>query len=343
MEAFITDLLNSFHSVIFLLNEKDEIYFANEQAIELYPSLTKGQSASIYGLLSIDEKRLKNALKNLRERKFFSKISFVQKNPESIKHYYELDAQLIQSEKGKVEILIQVQDQTEFKLFEKEQLQREKMASLGQLTSSFAHEIKNPLTGIRLGLDTLKERIGEEDILDSVLSDLKRLEQILSQLLDFARVREKQKSELDLNELIEKSIFLLRKQAETEGIRIETDFSDILPRVFADSDQIQQVLVNIVLNAIQASQDGGLILIKSYNYSRNEILGVMISIEDDGVGIAEEDMHKINSLFFTTKKDGSGLGLAMSQKIIREHGGSLLFESKETVGSSFKIFLPVEI
>jgi signal transduction histidine kinase len=256
------------------------------------------------------------------------------------KRFFELWACLGTADSFIVSI---TRDITEQRLLEREVLQREKMASIGQVTSSFAHEIKNPLTGIRLGLGLLEDNQPDKDVIKSISNDVERLDKILENLLGYAKVQDRNKTKIDVNILVERSLFLLRKEAENQDIEMLTEYSEIVPQVRADENEIQQVIVNLVLNAIQAISGRGRITVRTSNYSINEIFGALIEVVDDGCGIAEENLHKINTLFFTTKEKGTGLGLPMSQKIIREHGGSIVFESKEGIGTVVKVFIPIDI
>lgn len=340
---FLQAILNSLHDAVKIIDvEKNVVVLANSSACELY-QIRESEFANLPlsdERFSLEISFLNKQLDALQKGEAAKHFSFMRKSKDGEKRHAELHATKIANSNFAISI---TRDVTEQRLLERDVRQREKLASIGQVTSSFAHEIKNPLTGIRLGLGLLKEDAQNADVVESIANDVKRLDGILENLLGYARVHERHKTRLDVNALVEKSIFLLRKEAESQDIELESDYSPIIPQVVADENEIQQVIVNIVLNAIQAISDGGRIAIRTSNYSVNEIFGVLIEVEDDGIGIADENLHKINQLFFTTKELGSGLGLPMSQKIIREHGGSIVFESKEGIGTAVKIFLPIDL
>lgn len=339
---FFQRILDSLNSSIKIVDSNGIIRFANQAARDFV-------NGSDLNDVAVDDPRFgeegsigKVLLDRILTGESPKTVEIRQKNPDGVKHYFELQAEAIH-ENGEPFVALILRDITDQKLIDQELLQRERLASIGQVASSFAHEIKNPLTGIRLGLSLLKKELADSEIIESITHDVKRLDQILNQLLDFARVKDKQKDWADINQIVERAIFLMRQEAEQRQIELTVETSDILPRIKVDADKIQQVIVNLVLNAYQAIERDGRVSIKTTNYTRNEILGVMVAISDDGCGIPESDLYKINSLFYTTKPDGTGLGLPMSQKLIREHGGSIVFDSTEGHGTTVSVFLPVEI
>jgi PAS domain S-box-containing protein len=341
---FLYSVFNAMDEAIKFVDSNGFVFFANREAAKLVnKSVTE-----ILGLkcddpiFSSESSFMSESLAKIKKNERNSNNQFqIKLNGE--KRIYESSMVPVYSDKLDAIIIIS-KDITSKKQLESEINQREKLASIGQLASSLAHEIRNPLTGIRLGLNVLKPKIVGEDmeVFDGISSDIKRLEDILHSLLDYSKVREKKKSEVDVNKLINESLILLRKQAESENVRIETEFSDILPRALIDPNEIKQVIINILLNSIQSIEGAGLITIKTSNYTLNNRFGLLILVEDSGVGIERNILSKINDLFFTTKKDGTGLGLPMSQKIIREHGGSIVFNSEPGIGTITRIFLPIE-
>ncbi|MFH1862255.1 MAG: ATP-binding protein, partial [bacterium] len=220
---------------------------------------------------------------------------------------------------GLVEV---TRDVTEKRLFERQLLHAEKLAALGQLCAAIAHEIRNPLTGIRLGIDTLLDEQLEErfrEILAAVSDDTRRLDQVLTQLLDFARRKEAKREDVDVAALIERSLFFIRKQAKTQGVEVHLALQRNLPAVRADLDQLQQVLVNVFINALQAMPKGGLLSVRLDRLTHGANSGILIAVQDTGVGIPAEYKEKLFEMFFSTKSSGSGIGLALTNKIISEH------------------------
>lgn len=226
-------------------------------------------------------------------------------------------------------------------------IQAEKLSSIGQIAAGVAHEINNPLTGVllytRLMLKSLKER--KLDIETSVerLSlmeqETERCTRIIKNLLDFARQTQPKPVSFELGRVIKNAISILSHHAELSNVNIILELEKGLPQVFADPDQIQQVFVNIILNAIQAMPNGGTLTIKSgYVESAKE---VFIKFIDTGIGIPKENLKKLFTPFFTTKEKGKGvgLGLAVCYGIIQRHKGKIEVESEVGKGTTFTIKL----
>ncbi len=232
----------------------------------------------------------------------------------------------------------------ELRKAENQLFQSEKLASLGKLAAGVAHEINSPLTGVltysSLLLQEKKEGDPEKEDLEVIVNETNRCKKIVKGLLDFARQTEPDKALTDLNEVIEKSIDLISHQASMQSIKIEKKIKPDIPRIMIDVGQIQQVFINILLNAIEAMPGGGTLTITS----GIEDHMVTIGFSDTGAGIPEENMRKIFDPFFTTKKQGrgTGLGLSVSYGIIEKHRGRLDVKSQVGKGSTFKIKLPIE-
>ena len=165
--------------------------------------------------------------------------------------------------------------------------------------------------------------------------------EIIRDLLDFSRENVPEKKPVDMNQVIDKAVSIIDKKLFFEKIEIVRDFSDALPGVPADSNQLQQVFINLFLNAVEAMPDGGRLVIRTAPGGDN--MSVIIRITDTGTGIPPENTDKIFDPFFTTKEigKGTGLGLAVTYGIIQKHGGQIVFESEPGRGTSFIIKLPV--
>lgn len=232
--------------------------------------------------------------------------------------------------------LQQVQDQL---------VQAGKMAALGELAAGVAHEINNPLTGILTFSSLMLKKVDEnhpwKKDLDNIVQQTTRCRNIVKGLLDFARQRKPDRKEWDIHALIDRTVTLVENQARFQNIKIVREFDPHLPHLLVDGDQIQQVFMNIIINAADAmSGQEGTLTIKTI--SRNGIAEVHFS--DTGCGMSKEHLSKIFTPFFTTKETGkgTGLGLAISYGIIQSHGGEIEVESEIGKGSTFRIKLPVE-
>ena len=224
-------------------------------------------------------------------------------------------------------------------------LRSERLAALGRLAAGVAHEMNNPLAGILLFTQSLLKKTEGEP---SLQEDLKIIEQeiircsrIVRSLLDFARESKSEKIPTWLNNVIEHTLTLVENQADFHNIRISKDLDRKLPLIPLDANQIEQVLMNIILNAADAMPEGGTLTIKSMLNSRDDAAEIIIA--DSGCGIPKEMIDRIYDPFFTTKeqKKGTGLGLAVSYGIIKKHQGSILVESAVGTGTIFTIKLPL--
>ncbi|MBC8179770.1 HAMP domain-containing protein [candidate division KSB1 bacterium] len=225
--------------------------------------------------------------------------------------------------------------------------QSDKLASLGRLTSGIAHEINNPLTGVLAYTSILLKR---DDIASDVKEDLevvvresKRCREIVKGLLDFARQEPPKKTQVNINEVINRTIRILNNQLNLKNISIQLKTGDNLPAIKADANQLQQVIMNLLVNATDATQKKGEeIHITTSTGKLDGQDSITIKITDFGCGIPQKNLTKIFEPFYTTKgQSGTGLGLAVVWGIIEKHDGKIIVESKPDQGTTFVIQLPV--
>jgi len=231
----------------------------------------------------------------------------------------------------------------EIQLMQAQLHRSEKLASLGNLVAGIAHEINNPLTGILLYASLLEQdkRLDPQlrQDLDKVISETRRCANIVKQLLEFSREAVPHKDAVAINTLLDKVIGLLRHQPNYGNITITCRYDEALPNVFVDPNQLQQVFVNLFINACHAMPEGGTITVGT-SLSRDGDF-VRVEIEDNGCGIAEECLDRIFDPFFTTKTEGTGLGLSISYGIVENNGGTIEVKSALGAGSTFTVALPV--
>jgi signal transduction histidine kinase len=225
----------------------------------------------------------------------------------------------------------------------------DRLSSLGLLTAGLAHEIRNPLVAIRTFTQLLPERYDDAEFREGfqglALKEVDRICGLITDLLSFARPSRPNVAEESINDVVDGIARILESEAKEKGVEITRDFAAELPKVWIDREQMKQVFMNLILNAIQAIKEGGSIFISTRSYSKNEAgqagKFVQIEIRDTGVGIPEEHLDHIFDPFFTSKDEGSGLGLSISHQIVQEHGGYVTVESKLGTGTSFFINLPI--
>ena len=251
-------------------------------------------------------------------------------------------------------------DITAKKVLEQDLARVDKLASLGEMAAGVAHEIKNPLAGISGAMQILARNFQEGDtnqlIFNEVQSQVKRLDNFINNLLQFARPGQSQFAEVYLHTIIDRVLFLAASRLENKQIKVVRAIDPNLPMAQGDEGQLQQVFLNIVLNAIDAMEKGGTLTFHSCGYEGPEgridscnspvcryLNGkhVRIAIQDTGKGIDPTSMESIFNPFHTTKSNGTGLGLSISQRILEQHGGTIFVESEPGVGSTFIVCLPV--
>ncbi|MFO0752116.1 MAG: ATP-binding protein [Thermodesulfovibrionales bacterium] len=228
----------------------------------------------------------------------------------------------------------------------------DKMASLGEIVSGIAHEIKNPLAGISCAVQMCRTEMGggdpKREIMGEVLNQVNRLDRIVKDLLRYSRPKPLQLVPSRIGEILDKALFFVYPESRKHDIEIEVRKEEDAREVMVDPDLLQQIFLNIVMNAVQAMPKGGRLLISiarqkgvhdAPRAAGEEMLA--IAFRDTGKGIAPEDLNAIFEPFFTRKQKGTGLGLYVSRKIVQEHGGFITVQSEPGAGSTFTVFLPL--
>jgi two-component system sensor histidine kinase PilS (NtrC family) len=251
------------------------------------------------------------------------------------------------------------QDVTDVVAMEQELRRSERLAGIGQLAADIAHEIRNPLAAISGSVEILEAGLAENErdpeprrLMGIVLREIDRLNDLITEFLQFARPAPTKKTPFDLGAVVEEVVGMF-EVARPEGVELEVDVGSE-PIALADPTQVRQVLWNLILNAVQAMPEGGCIRISASREleesqegtpeRRNEVKGeadfVEVTVADTGEGIAPEVLERIFDPFFTTKRDGSGLGLATVHRIVEANGGSLRVESRVGKGTVLRVRFP---
>ncbi|MBD3308625.1 response regulator [candidate division KSB3 bacterium] len=219
-------------------------------------------------------------------------------------------------------------------------IQSEKLASIGRLASRIAHELRNPIQGIRMGIDLLHQDIGDDpnsrDTLKHLDQEILAVNTIIQDLLEYARDMKFEYTATDVNSLLEGIVFNMSEALTTQGIDVKTHYED-LGTIQADGLRLRQVLLNLVQNAIDAMPTGGTLTLTT---TAPDAHSVAIAVQDTGGGIAPEHRQRIFEPFFTTKDKGVGLGMSIVHKIIEAHGGSIQIDSQLDAGTTFTLILP---
>lgn len=230
-------------------------------------------------------------------------------------------------------------DITEKRACEDQLAQAEKLSVVGQLAAGVAHELKNPLTSLKGFLKLIKFRNKDHDIkryIEVMENEFCRLQLIIEEFLILAKPSKLTFNTHRLENIIDEVIELLNAQANMNSIVLTTEYSDSLPPLYCENNQLKQVFINIIKNAIEASDGGDKISVRIDFFDKH----FHISIKDNGKGIAQEEIEKLGSPFYTTKKNGTGLGLAICKRIIEKHKGKLRVKSTIGYGTEITVTLP---
>jgi PAS domain S-box-containing protein len=262
----------------------------------------------------------------------------------------EITAREVLDATGQVTAVVSIlHDLTEIRELERRRVEQqlfesEKLAAVGRLAASIAHEVNNPLEAIKNALYLMQTGFeGEKNtkFLEIARKETERVSHIIRQMLGFAR-RSGEVDWVDVNQLLEETLVLLEKKLKQSKIRVVRTLDAELPRVRARADQLRQVFLNLLINAQQAITAEGEIRISTSRFEQSLQPSVLIQFGDSGVGIADDDLTRIFEPFFSTGKKGTGLGLWVTHDIVRQHGGRIEVSSEQGRGTTFSIILQVD-
>jgi PAS domain S-box-containing protein len=254
----------------------------------------------------------------------------------------QLSLDFIEERGQRIGALITMRDAESVRRIEDEIELSRRLAAIGRLTSGVAHEVKNPINAIVVHLEVLRQKLQQVDPdtrrhMDVIGSEIQRLDRVVQTLVDFTRPVELRLSEFDLRRLLEDVLLLGGPEMERQGVNIVRHFPEEPSLVKVDADLVKQALLNVVLNGVQAMPNGGTLTLSVSRHNED----AMVEITDEGGGIPPEVRDKIFNLYFTTKKSGSGIGLAMTYRVMQLHNGSVECDSRQGQGTTFRLRLPL--
>lgn len=306
----------------------------NLKSLIVIPIITKER---VLGAISADHIK---AGRKISKEAFDSVVALSQQASLAIHHAFRYK-ELKELSQNMEERIKKAQD--ELKKTEMELFRSEKLAAIGQFAAGFAHEIRNPLTSINLLIQSMKERLPEDgtyrEDLNVIEEEILRINEIVDQFLRFSKPSQPLLEETEVISILEEVLQLLKLQIEKQKVIVKKEFT-ALPSIVIDKEQIKQVFLNLILNAIQAMPDGGELKLEAKLSEDGRF--VKLKFKDTGVGISREDLGKLFDPFYTTKENGVGLGLSIVHRIMDQHKGRIEVESMPGEGTLFTIWLPVK-
>jgi PAS domain S-box-containing protein len=358
VKEFISRVIHSSASAIVAADRQGNINLMNSVAKELFGDYNGEEGKIKHTEQLYPPGKAQEIMRMLRDEKIggkgkllFPRTTIVNSRGEEIE--VEMSAAIIYDEKGNESATMaiyndlkdKIQVEKELKLAHQQLARSEKMASLGQLAAGVAHEINNPLTGVLFYASLLLERDDldesmQED-LECILEDANRCKEIVKSLLVYSRSTGAQKNIVQLNEIVEQSLTLIRDQKKFRNIKIKKCLSDEMMLINADTNKLNQVVINLVINAADAMEGTGTITLTTYK--EKVIKKIFLEVKDTGKGIPHEDLSKIFDPFFTTKEVGksTGLGLSIVYGIIEEHGAKISVKKTGPKGTTFIVEFPM--
>jgi len=345
MKDYTAKLLETMDNAVISVDDKGKIKTFNRKSEEIFGKKREE-------VLNKDCQEVLNL--NINEKSLFKKCLLEKKNiaREIIldekglkKKILDINTSFLTDESGEITgVVAVIRDVTEIKDLNEEVARHKRLAALGKLSAGIAHEIRNPLSSIR-GLaqfvyNSFSRTDERKEDLKTIIQEVDRLNKLVVQVLDFAKLKKPNLTKFSLNDLIRNIAELFKLEIKNKQIKFNLELSPDISQIQADEDQVRQILMNVIINAIQAIPKKGEIKIITEKALLRGESAIKLIIKDSGVGIPEKDFNQIFDPFFSTKEKGSGLGLSIVYKLTEAHQGEIKVESKEGEGTKFVIFLP---
>jgi len=345
MKIYTSKLLETMDNAVISVDNKGKIKTFNRKSEEIFgkkkEKVLNKDCQEVLNLNILEESIFKKCL--LEKKNISQEIILEEKGLK--KKILDLNSSFLTDESGEITGMVAViRDVTEIKDLNEEVARHKRLAALGKLSAGIAHEIRNPLSSIR-GLaqfvyNSFSKTDERKEDLNTIIQEVDRLNKLVVQVLDFAKLKKPNLTPFSLNDLIRKIVELFKLEIKDKQIKFDLELSPDISQIQADEDQVRQITMNVIINAIQAIPKKGEIKIKTERALLKGEPAIKLIIEDSGIGITEKDFSQIFDPFFSTKERGSGLGLSIVYKLVEGHQGEIKVESKEGKGTKFVIFLP---
>jgi signal transduction histidine kinase len=277
-------------------------------------------------------------METLQEKYIVEEVLIDQKENTKWVQTTKIPLQLVESED--VHVLYISNDITERKLAAEIIRKSDKLSVIGELAAGVAHEIRNPLTSIQGFLQFMKPNYKDEHYFDIMLSEIERIKLIIGEMLVLSKPQAEKREMKGVRDLCQRIIDLFEPQANLNNVQIITEFDSNIPDIWCEENQLKQVFVNILKNAIEAMDNGGKIFVQIKKIDDSNIL---IRFIDQGLGIEQERIDRLGEPFYSTKEKGTGLGLMVSFRIIERHNGKIKISSVKNQGTTVDVILPATI
>jgi PAS domain S-box-containing protein len=341
--GFLRKVVDSNPNFIFVKNSKGQFTLANQSIALFYGTTVQEMLGKTEADFNPDDQQLKRHLEQDKmvietlKEKYIDEEALIGQN-ESMKWVKTTKIPLLSREPKEVHVLCISNDITDRKLAEEIIRKSEKLSVVGELAAGVAHEIRNPLTSIQGFLQFIKPNYKDERYFDIMLSEIERIKLIIGEMLVLSKPQVEKRDRKDVREICQRMIDLFESQANLNNVLIITEFDLDVPHIWCEENQLKQVFVNILQNAIDSMEIGGQVLVQ---IKKKDDTTVSISFADQGVGIEQERIKQLGEPFYSTKEKGTGLGLMVSYRIIELHNGRIEISSKKNQGTTVEVILPV--
>lgn len=345
MKVYTSKLLETMDNAVISVDSNGNIKTFNRKSEEIFgkkkEEVLNKDCQEVLNLRINGECLLKECL--LEKKNISQEITLEEKGLK--KKILDLNTSFLTDISGEITgVVAVIRDVTEIKDLNEEVARHKRLVALGKLSAGIAHEIRNPLSSIR-GLaqfifNSFSKTDERKEDLNTIIQEVDRLNKLVVQVLDFAKLKKLNLTRFSLNDLLRKITELFKIEIKDKLIKFNLELSPDISQIQADEDQVRQILMNVIINAIQAIPKKGEIKIKTEKAPLKGEPAIKLIIEDSGIGITEKDFNQIFDPFFSTKEKGSGLGLSIVYKLVEAHQGEIKVESKEGEGTKFIILLP---